>query len=66
MPRLPRTFKKTCPMGRGRSELRISPIEGMANEVAMSVSQPRVAVPITDMMIAIGAAFAAFDVSSEI
>ena len=53
-------------MGRGRSELRISPIEGMANEVAMSVSQPRVAVPITDMMIAIGAAFAAFDVSSEI
>ena len=67
MPRFPKTFKKTWPMGRGRggSVFIRSLTEGIANEVAMSNNHPREAVPTTETIMARGAARAAFAVSSD-
>jgi hypothetical protein len=53
-------------MGRGRLEPKISLTEGIANEAAMSNNHPRMDVPNTETMMAIGAAWAAFAVSSDI
>jgi hypothetical protein len=55
-------------MGRGsrRGAVKMSDTDGIANEVAISSNHPRKAVPTTETMMARGAAFAAFAVSSDI
>lgn len=65
IPCLPKTFRKTCPIGRGRSVDIISVTDGIANEAAININHPRLAVPSTETMMARGAAEAAFAVSSE-
>lgn len=52
-------------MGKAKVEDNKSGTDDRAKEAAISVSQPRIAVPATPTRIAIGAALAAFVVSSE-
>ena len=65
IPFFPSTSRKSCPMGNAKSVLRRSDTDAVANEAAMRINHPRVAVPAAPTIIAIGAAFAALVVSSE-
>jgi hypothetical protein len=64
MPCLPRTVRKSWPIGSGRSVERMSVTDVVANEAAIKSNQPSEAVAKTLMRIAIGAARAAPAVSS--
>ncbi len=65
MPFFPSTSKNSCPIGKAKVEVSKSGTDARAKDAAISVSQPRIAVPATPVSIAMGAAFAAFVVSSE-
>ena len=66
IPRLPSTFRKSWPIGSGRSVPRSCETEAVAKEAAMNSSQPSDAVAPTPTSIAMGAARAALAVSSDI
>ena len=64
MPRFPKTLKNNCPMGRGRVVVSRSDTDEVAKDAAMSNIHPRITVPVTPVMIAIGADLAAPTTSS--
>ena len=65
IPFFPNTSRKSCPIGKARSDSSKSETEPSANDAAIRVSHPRDAVAPTPTSIAIGAARAALVVSSE-
>lgn len=65
IPCLPSTLKNNWPIGKARSVLSKSGTDVKAKDAAIRVSHPSEAVAPTPMRIAMGAAFAAPEVSSE-
>jgi hypothetical protein len=66
MPRLPIALRKSWAIGSGRSELSRSGTDVVAYDAAMKRPQPRISVPRTPIMIAMGADHDASDTSSDI
>ena len=66
IPFCPKMSRNSCPIGRGRSVLRRSVTDVVANDAAISSNHPNEDVAATDTRIAIGAARAAPAVSSAI
>ena len=65
MPRFPRTSSRSWPIGSARPVLSSAGTEGMAKDAAMKRIHPMMLMAATETRIAMGAARAAPDVSSE-